>query len=95
VGCLYPSFYVQGGRGYKEGNRVSYNMIPIRTLSLLAYFTYILTDIITYALGSTSWSSGIFWMVGQVIKDPSFGPPSPCEVVPWVLIIISSPRVLG
>jgi hypothetical protein len=19
-GCLYPSFYIQGGRGYKEGN---------------------------------------------------------------------------
>jgi hypothetical protein len=46
VGCLYPSFYIQGGRGYKKGNRVGYNMIPIRTLSLLAYFTYILIDII-------------------------------------------------
>jgi hypothetical protein len=59
-GCLYPSFYIQGGRGYKEGNRVSYNMIPIRTLSLLSYFTYISIDIITYALGNTSWSSGRF-----------------------------------
>jgi hypothetical protein len=44
-GCLYRSFYIQGGQGYKEGNRVSYNMIPIRTLSLLAYFTYIFIDI--------------------------------------------------
>jgi hypothetical protein len=44
---------------------------------------------------SQSWSSRIFWMVGQVIKDPSLGFLSPCEVVPWVLILISSPRVLG
>jgi hypothetical protein len=28
-------------------------MIPIRNLSLLAYFTYIFIDIIIYALGST------------------------------------------
>jgi hypothetical protein len=53
---LYP----RGGRGYKEGNQVGYNMIPNRTRNLLAYFTYILIDIIIYALGSTSWSSGIF-----------------------------------
>jgi hypothetical protein len=52
--CLYPSFYMQGGRGYKERNQVSYNMIPIKTLSLLAYFTYIFIDTIIYALGSTS-----------------------------------------
>jgi hypothetical protein len=36
MGCLYPSFYIQGDRGYKEGNRVGYNMIPDMTLSLLA-----------------------------------------------------------
>jgi hypothetical protein len=57
---LYPR-----GRGYKEGNQVSYNMIPIMTLYLLAYFTYIIIDIIIYALGITPWSSGIFWMVGE------------------------------
>jgi hypothetical protein len=56
---LYPK-----GRGYKEVNRVGYNIIPIRTLSLLAYFTYILIDIIIYALESTPGSSRIFWMVG-------------------------------
>jgi hypothetical protein len=28
-------------RGYKKGNRVGYNMISIRTLSLFIYFTYI------------------------------------------------------
>jgi hypothetical protein len=39
-------------------------MISIRILSLLAYFTYIFIDIIIYTLGSMSWSSGIFWMVG-------------------------------
>jgi hypothetical protein len=32
-------------------------MISIRTLSLLAYFTYILIDIIIYTLESTPWSS--------------------------------------
>jgi hypothetical protein len=51
---LYPR------RGYKECNRVGYNMISIRTLSLLVYFTYIFIDIIIYTLGSTTWSSGIF-----------------------------------
>jgi hypothetical protein len=55
-----PLLLYQGERGYKEGNRVGYNMIPIRTLFLLAYFTYIFIDIIIYALGSTPWSSGIF-----------------------------------
>jgi hypothetical protein len=40
------------GWGYKEGNRVGYNMIPIRTLSLLAYFTYISIDTSIYALGN-------------------------------------------
>jgi hypothetical protein len=49
-----------GGVGYKEGNRVGYNMIPIRTLSLLAYFTYIFIDIIIYALWSMAWSFRIF-----------------------------------
>jgi hypothetical protein len=40
-GCLYLSFHIKGGgRGYKEGNRVGYNMISIKTLSLLSYFTY-------------------------------------------------------
>jgi hypothetical protein len=57
---LYPR-----GRGYKEGNQVGYNMIPIMTLYLLAYFTYIIIDIIIYTLGITPWSSGIFWMVGE------------------------------
>jgi hypothetical protein len=38
-GCRYPSFPIQRGRGYKESNRVGYNVIPIRTLSLLSYFT--------------------------------------------------------
>jgi hypothetical protein len=42
------------GRGYKEGNRVGCNTIPIRTLSLLAYFTYIFIDTIIYTLGSMS-----------------------------------------
>jgi hypothetical protein len=45
---LYPG----GARGYKEDNRVSYNIIPIRTLSLLAYFTYMFIDVIIYALRS-------------------------------------------
>jgi hypothetical protein len=75
---LYPR-----GRGYKEGNRVGYNMIPIKIVSMLAYFTYIFIDIIIYALGRTSWSFGIFW-----VADPSLGLSSPCGVVPWVPILI-------
>jgi hypothetical protein len=63
-------------------------MIPIMTLSLLAYFTYIFIDIIIYALGSMSWSSKIFWMVDQVIACPSLGLQSPYGVVPWVPILI-------
>jgi hypothetical protein len=58
--CLYLSFYIQRDQGYKEGNLVGYNIISIMTLSLLAYFTYILIDIIIYALGSMPWSSRIF-----------------------------------
>jgi hypothetical protein len=64
-------------------------MIPIRTLSLRVYFTYIFIDIIMYALGSTSWSSAIFWMMGRVIADPSLDLPSPYEVVRRVLILVS------
>jgi hypothetical protein len=56
---LYPR-----GREYKKSNRVGYNMISIRILSLPDYFTYIFIDIIIYVLGSTTWSSRIFWMVG-------------------------------
>jgi hypothetical protein len=80
--CLYPSFYIQWGRGYKKGNRVSYNMIPIRTLSLLTYFTYIFIDIIIYSLGSTLWSSGIFWMMDWVVADSFLDLPSLCVLVP-------------
>jgi hypothetical protein len=69
-------------------------MFPIRTISLYAYFTYIFIDIIFYALRSTSWSSGIFWMVDQVIADPSLGLSIPCEVVPLVLILVSNPRLV-
>jgi hypothetical protein len=35
-------------------NRIGYNMISIRILSLLTYFTYIFVDIIIYVLVSTS-----------------------------------------
>jgi hypothetical protein len=62
-GVYLPLLLYPRGRDYKEDNRVGYNMIPIRTLSLLAYFTYIFIDIIIYVLRSTLWSSGIFWMV--------------------------------
>jgi hypothetical protein len=57
--CLYPSFYSQEGWVYKKGNRVGYNIISIRTISLFAYFT----DITIYALGNTLWSSEIFWII--------------------------------
>jgi hypothetical protein len=32
---LLPSFYIQGGRGYKESPRVAYNHSPSKTLSLV------------------------------------------------------------
>jgi hypothetical protein len=54
VGSLYPSFYIQGERYYKEGSRIGYNMISIMTLSLFVYFTYIFIDIIIYVLESTT-----------------------------------------
>jgi hypothetical protein len=65
-------------------------MISIRTLSLLTYFTYIVIDKIIYALGRKAWSSGIFWMVGRVVADPSLGFSSLHGVVPLVPILISS-----
>jgi hypothetical protein len=79
---LYPR-----GRGYKEGNQLSYNMILIWTLSLLAYFT----DIAIYVLWSMTWSSKIFRMVGRVVMDPSLNLPSIYGVVPWVPILVTSP----
>jgi hypothetical protein len=80
------------GWACKEGNQVGYNMILIRTLSLPTYFTCIFIDIIIYALGSTPWSSGIFWMVGWVIADPSLGLLSLWRVVPWVPILVTTIR---
>jgi hypothetical protein len=59
LGVTPPLLYIKRARGYKEGNHVGYNKIPIRTLSLVACFTYIFIDIIMYALGSTPWSSGV------------------------------------
>jgi hypothetical protein len=46
VRCLYLSFYILSGWGYKEANQVGYNVITIMTLSLLAYYIYIFIDII-------------------------------------------------
>jgi hypothetical protein len=67
-------------------------MIPIRrTLSLLDHFTYIFINIAIYGLGSTLWSSRIFWMVSRVIADTSLGLASLCGVVPQVPILVSSP----
>jgi hypothetical protein len=39
-GVPLSSFYIQGGRSYKEGNRGGYNMIPIRTLSTYLFYIY-------------------------------------------------------
>jgi hypothetical protein len=62
---------------------------------LLVYFTHIFIDIIIYAIGSTLWSSGIIWMVGQVIADPSLGLLSLCGVVPQVPILIISITIVA
>jgi hypothetical protein len=93
-GASTSPFIFKGG-GYKEVNRVGYNMMPIRIIYLLNYFTYIFIDIIFYALGITSWSYENFWMVARVIADPFLGLLSPCGVEPLVLILVSSPRVLS
>jgi hypothetical protein len=63
LGLPLPVLLYPRGLNYKEGNRVGYDMVPIRTLSLLACFTYISIDMISYALGTMSWSSGIFWIL--------------------------------
>jgi hypothetical protein len=49
LGVLLPLLLYARGRGYKEGKQLDYNMIPIRTLSLLTYFIYIFIDTIIYA----------------------------------------------
>jgi hypothetical protein len=64
LGVPLPLLLYPRGQCYKESNQVSYNMILIRTLSLLVYFTYIFIVIIIYVMGSMPWSSEIFWMVG-------------------------------
>jgi hypothetical protein len=62
-GLPLPLLFISRGRDFKEGNRDSYNTIPISTLSLLVYFTCILINIIIYALGSTHGplQSSIWW----------------------------------
>jgi hypothetical protein len=42
-------------------------------------------------MGSTLGSSGILWIVGQVIADPFLGLLSLCGVVPRVPIIVNNP----
>jgi hypothetical protein len=91
-GASTPHFYIQVNEVIKKCNRVSYNVILISTISLLIYFTYIIIDIIIYALRRT-WSSGIFWMVGRVVADPSLSLLSPYKMVPRVLILVDSPPV--
>jgi hypothetical protein len=53
-GVPLPLLLYSRRRGYKEDNQVCYNVILIRTLSLLIYFTYISIDISFYVLWSTS-----------------------------------------
>jgi hypothetical protein len=91
LGVPLPLLLYPRGQGYMEGNRVGYNMILIRILSLLAYFTYKIICV----LESKIWSSEIFRMVGRVIPDPFLGLSNPCRVVPRVPMLVSSPRVLG
>jgi hypothetical protein len=50
-GASTPPFISRDAR-LQEGNRVGYNMISIRTRSLLAYFIYFFIDTIIYALDS-------------------------------------------
>jgi hypothetical protein len=90
MGVPLPLLLYPRGRDYKKGNRVGYNIIPIRTLSLLTYFTYIFIDI--YVLESVPWSSRIFQMVGRIITDPFLDLPSLCGVIPRVPLLVRTPR---
>jgi hypothetical protein len=72
VRCLYLSFYILSGWGYKEGNQVGYNVITIMTLSLLAYYIYIFIDIIL-CLGE---HITVFWNLlngGPSHREPLLG----------------------
>jgi hypothetical protein len=50
LGVPLPLLLYARGCGYKEDIRVGYNMIPIKIISLLSYFTYIFIDTIIYEL---------------------------------------------
>jgi hypothetical protein len=82
MGCLYPSFYIQGGPGYKEGNRVGYNIIPIKTISTCLFYIYSYR----YNYLRLGEQAMVLWNLPDGGSSRSG---------PLVLILISSPRVLG
>jgi hypothetical protein len=63
LGVPLPLLLYPRGRGYKEGNRVGYNIISIRTLSLLTYFVNIFIDIRIYDLRSHEPLESSGWWV--------------------------------
>jgi hypothetical protein len=76
LGGASTPLFISKGASYKEGNRVGFNMTLIKTLFLLAYFTFASIDIAIYALGNTLRPSGVFWKMGRVLAGPSLGHPS-------------------
>jgi hypothetical protein len=85
-GCLYPSFYIQGTTRLQ--GKITVTIWSQSRLYLCLPIIYIFIDIIIYSLGSMSWSSEIFMIVGQVITDLSLGLLSLCGVVPRVPILV-------
>jgi hypothetical protein len=88
IECLYPSFYIQGGEVIRK---VTESVTTWSQLKLYLYFLfYIYFHRYNFlCLGSTLWSSRIFWMVGRIEADLSLGLPGPCEMIPWVLILVN------
>jgi hypothetical protein len=66
--------FISRGRGYKEHNWVGYNIIPIRTLSLLIYFTYIFININIYVLGVCHMVLWILLDCGSRCSEPLLRP---------------------
>jgi hypothetical protein len=91
LGVPLPLLLYLRGRGVKESNRVGYNMIPIRTLSLLAYFIDI------YIYNHLCLREHVMIIYNLLDGGPShseslLGLPSLYGVVSWVPILITHVR---
>jgi hypothetical protein len=66
LGVTVPLLLYQRGRGYKEGNHVGYNMIPIRTISIcLVYICFY-----RYSYLRLKGHVMAFWKMGRALGVP-------------------------